>query len=873
MAVLKCKMCGGDLVIEPGMTVCECEYCGSKQTVPTVDNEKKLNLFARANRLRAACEFDKAFGVYESIVTEFMEEAEAYWGLVLCKYGIEYVDDPKTGKKIPTCHRSSFDSVMEDPNFEMVMEYSDVASRSVYREEAKTIEGLRTKIIEISSKEEPYDIFICYKETNETGGRTIDSVIAQDVYDALTERGYKVFFSRITLEDKLGQEYEPYIFAALNSAKIMLAFGTDYEYYNAVWVKNEWSRFLSLIERGEKKTLIPCYKDIDAYDMPAEFKRLQAQDMGKVGAIQDLLRGIGKVIGTKESSPSGNMHAGAASADGSALVQRGNMALEDGDFKNAEGFFERVLDANPSDARAYLGKFLALHSLTSLADLGDKVCRLDDDKEFKRAEQFADPSLAKELKAVKESNALKIERLRLIDAVRKFFAREKRKADVYKSACGKMEQAGDSAEYLAAAELFSSIPDYLDSGEKKEACLSKAKELAQQSSAHLNSMRERSKKAAPLIAAGRYHIVGLRTDGTVVAAGENKYGQCNVSDWKHIVAVAVGRYHTVGLRADGTAVAVGSGKEGCNVSDWKDIVAIATGDAHTVGLRADGTVVAAGDNLNEECNVSDWKNIIAVAAGNDHTVGLRADGTVVAVGDNRIGQCNVSDWKNIVAIAVGYDHTVGLREDGSVVAVGENNRGECRVSYWKDIVAISADDCHTVGLRADGRAIVCGSNGNTLLNQKCNVSDWNDIVDVVAGGFHVVGLCADGTVVATDCNSDGQCNVSGWQDIVAIAAGDSCTLGMRADGTVVAAGLKKDINWKLFDNIDNLEEERRRAKEEGIRRLEEERRRIEEKKAELESTKAALQAELANLKGLFSGKRRREIEAQLANIENELKQL
>lgn len=417
MAVFKCKMCGGNLEVQEGMTVCECEYCGSTQTVPSLDDEKKVTLFTRANRLRSACEFDKAAGVYESIVTEFSEEAEAYWGLILCKYGIEYVDDPKTGKKIPTCHRSSFDSVMDDENFDMVMEYSDPSSRSVYREEAKVIEELRIGIIEVSSKEEPYDIFICYKETDLVGERTIDSVIAQDVYDVLTEKGYKVFFSRITLEDKLGQEYEPYIFAALNSAKIMLAFGTDYEYYNAVWVKNEWSRFLSLIEKGEKKTLIPCYKGIDAYDMPKEFARLQAQDMGKVGAIQDLIRGIGKILGTNNVQPGSALNV--AGAEGSALTQRGNMALEDGDFKGAEGYFERALDTNPADSYAYLGKFLACYGLKSLADLEDKICSLDDNKEFRRAEQFADEKLASELKRVREFNSLKIERMRFIDVLKK----------------------------------------------------------------------------------------------------------------------------------------------------------------------------------------------------------------------------------------------------------------------------------------------------------------------------------------------------------------------------------------------------------------------------------------------------------------------
>ena len=417
MAIIKCKMCGGDLVIKPESTVAECEYCGSRQTVPTADNEKKLTLFARANRLRSACEFDKAAGIYETIVADFPEEAEAYWGLVLCRYGIEYVDDPATGKKIPTCHRSGFDSVLEDGDFEQALENADAIARKVYREEAKQIEELRKSITEVSGKEEPYDIFICYKETDENGERTIDSVIAQDVYDALTDKGYRVFFSRITLEDKLGQEYEPYIFAALNSAKIMLAFGTDYEYFNAVWVKNEWSRYLKLMTADKTKHLIPCYKGIDAYDMPKEFARLQAQDMGKVGAIQDLLRGISKILGTK-SQPATVGYAGASNADVSALTQRGNMALEDGDFENAVNYFERALDANPSDARAYLGKFLAFNGLTSLADLDDKVCLIEGNKEFRRAEQFADPALAKELKAVKDSNALKTERLRLMDAIR-----------------------------------------------------------------------------------------------------------------------------------------------------------------------------------------------------------------------------------------------------------------------------------------------------------------------------------------------------------------------------------------------------------------------------------------------------------------------
>ena len=389
MTVIKCKMCGGDLQIIEGETVAECEYCGTKQTVPKVDDEKKLTLFSRANRLRLACEFDKAASVYESIVADFPEEAEAYWGLVLCRYGIEYVDDPATGRKVPTCHRSSFDSILEDSDFEQACENADPIARRVYRDEAKTIEDIRKRIVEVSGKEPPYDIFICYKETDEKGERTVDSVIAQDVYDALTEKGYRVFFSRITLEDKLGTEYEPYIFAALNSAKLMLAFGTDYEYYNAVWVKNEWSRYLQLMTKDKSKHLIPCFKGIDAYDIPREFAKLQAQDMSKVGAMQDLLRGIDKIMGRNDA---GVIAAPLPVAGTAAYTERGFFFLEDRDFVRAADYFERALDQNPRDGRAYLGKIFAGLRVSSLQEFEKLTVNLDCTNDYARAIQFSPAS-------------------------------------------------------------------------------------------------------------------------------------------------------------------------------------------------------------------------------------------------------------------------------------------------------------------------------------------------------------------------------------------------------------------------------------------------------------------------------------------------
>ena len=304
MASFICKMCGGNLEFIESESVCECDHCGRRQTVPKPDDDKKMALFERANQLRADCDFDKAAGIYEAIAAEFTEEAEAYWGLVLCKYGIEYVDDPLTRGKIPTCHRSSFNSVFDDADYKATLEHATVVQRDLYEAEAKQIESLRRAIIEVSEKEEPYDVFICFKEHDAKGDRTPDSVFAQEIYEALTEKGYRVFFSRITLENILGTEYEPYIFAALNSAKVMLAFGTSAEYYNSVWVKNEWSRFLQLIAAGEKKTLIPCYADMPIDEMPQGFSIRQAQNMAKLGWQQDLVHAVEKLVGKKNEKVS-----------------------------------------------------------------------------------------------------------------------------------------------------------------------------------------------------------------------------------------------------------------------------------------------------------------------------------------------------------------------------------------------------------------------------------------------------------------------------------------------------------------------------------------------------------------------------------------
>ncbi len=411
--IIKCKMCGGDIEFTPGATYGTCEYCGSTSTIPKAEDEVTLNRYNRANHFRRQCEFDKAVAAYEKILEQDDTDAEAHWGAVLSRYGIEYVEDPTTKKRIPTCHRLQVASILADADYLAAVDHApDEESRRLYEEQAAQIADIQKGILAISANEKPYDVFICYKETDENGQRTRDSQWAQDVYYGLTDAGYKVFFSRITLEDKLGQQYEPYIFAALNSAKVMVAIGSKAEYFNAVWVKNEWSRYLALMAKDRKRLLIPCYRDMDPYDLPEELSALQSQDMSKIGFMQDLLRGVKKVLEADKKSEPVKQSAQVVTAASTAavspgvtsLMERAYLFMEDGNFASAEEYLDRVLDIDPKFASAYVAKVCVTFQLRREAELAETTFQYEDNADWRKAMRFANP----QQKAVYENYAAKV---------------------------------------------------------------------------------------------------------------------------------------------------------------------------------------------------------------------------------------------------------------------------------------------------------------------------------------------------------------------------------------------------------------------------------------------------------------------------------
>ena len=465
MSIFKCKMCGGTIEFEQGATVGVCDSCGTKQTLPRLDDDKKANLYDRANHFRRNNDFDKAMGIYEQILNEDSTDAEAYWSLVLCRYGVEYVEDPATHRRVPTVNRAQFTSVLADEDYKAALTYADALQKTIYEAEAHAIDEIQKGILVISQKEEPFDVFICYKETDANGRRTQDSVLATELYHELVREGFKVFFSRITLEDKLGTAYEPYIFAALNSSKVMVVLGTKAEHFNAVWVKNEWSRYLALIKNGARKMLIPAYRDMDPYDLPEEFSHLQAQDMSKLGFMQDLVRGIKKIAGSSASAPAqpaapAPMQPTASNANVMPLLERVFLFLEDGKWQDANIYCEKVLDIDPKNAEAYLGKLMAELHVTNRKKLADCAEPFDNRDNYAKVLRFGDEKLEAEMRGYIAHINDRNENARL--------------DGLYKEAFSAMQMAKSEEAFKTAAAKFRQISTHKNAAEMAEQCLQKA---------------------------------------------------------------------------------------------------------------------------------------------------------------------------------------------------------------------------------------------------------------------------------------------------------------------------------------------------------------------------------------------------------------
>ena len=272
-----CNICGANYEYRNGRW--KCPACGAFKA-EELSNEEVTLLYNAAQKLRVQ-DFIGAEELYLDITHKYPKQHEAYWGYVCARYGIKHETD-FDGKAIPTCCNPTIESFSDDKDFRKAVELAPAYIAEWYKGQAAYIDRVRSAWLEKAQAEIPYEVFISYKDSDLENGieRTQDSYNALELYNHLARQGYNVFYSRESLRDKIGEKYEPYIFNALRTSKVMIVYGTSAEHINSTWLKNEWHRYIKQIANGEKKdgSLIVVCDGFSPAELPSILSSKQCLD-------------------------------------------------------------------------------------------------------------------------------------------------------------------------------------------------------------------------------------------------------------------------------------------------------------------------------------------------------------------------------------------------------------------------------------------------------------------------------------------------------------------------------------------------------------------------------------------------------------------
>lgn len=395
---LQCKNCGGQLDATTAKSgVIACPYCGSSFVMPNTQNSKVLGLITLAQNYLDLCKFDDALSTFKKAVEIEPTEPQAWFGAALAEYKVQYIKDCVNNRLQPVCHNASDKKITENAEYKNALRYATKSQYDEYVRMADEIDYINKQFYAIKSTGLKYDCFICVKVTDGNGDKTDDAESASRLYDYLKDKGLSPFLSERVLHQKTGADYEAHILYALVSSPSMIIVCSNGEYLQTPWVKNEYTRFIELIndEQKEYDAIAICYDGVVVDRLPGRKGRLQGVDLGMPDAYSRIIDFVERkaeslnalhpierknysdvkvakrtAIRTGIKKRTLNTLGGSAtvSASDASILKNTADFLANRKYSAAVQWADLLIENNPSNADAYVIKFLALNRCCTMSE-------------------------------------------------------------------------------------------------------------------------------------------------------------------------------------------------------------------------------------------------------------------------------------------------------------------------------------------------------------------------------------------------------------------------------------------------------------------------------------------------------------------------
>ncbi len=402
---LVCGICGGDVTPDETGAVGKCAGCGNSLIYPKSDI-KKLN---RITYLRNTFRFDEAKALAEKLVEDNPDDSEAYWTLMLCQYGIQYVREGSS--RFPVCRKdiTALPALAESESYKRALYYATEDTQAGFTALAGSLEDTISITRNIMTQEKEYDVFVLSRED-----ATVDNDLDGDrVFLRFTENlNFSVFYAPETLKDMDSVEKAAQIVYALKHSRIMLPMFSTFEDCHSGYLEYAVNAFAKELTTAKDKLVFPIFnsKNITFQQLPeALVWNDSAFDLSDDEFMREVSDKIESILKPEVNAIVPDALVTATAANKENLVKRAYMFLEDGEFETADSYFDKILDIDIEDSRAYIGKLLAECKLHSEEEIPTLPQTVTDDKNFKKALRFATPEQKERYEALNGAIVKRIE--------------------------------------------------------------------------------------------------------------------------------------------------------------------------------------------------------------------------------------------------------------------------------------------------------------------------------------------------------------------------------------------------------------------------------------------------------------------------------